>query len=140
MAGLLLCACSTAPLTVLQDHQVLVRTALNRYPVRVDAVDSRGNLQTPVFVEPGVHQVTIAAPPPDGFPNWVEKTYTLNLAPCTRYYIAADRANRLKRDWTLVVEDQEPVGACDPQLEWKKAGQPDNGPARAPGASVIISG
>jgi hypothetical protein len=138
--GLTLCACSTAPLTIISDRQVYFPVDIHRYAVSVEAVDRRGNTASPVFIDPGVHQVTIAAPPQRGFREPVVKTYTLDLAPCTRYYIAADRVNALTRDWSLVIENQERVAGCDPAEEWKKAGLPDKGGPAPSGNAVIISG
>lgn len=140
IAGLALSACSTAPLTVIADKQVYIRTVLNRQPVTVEAIDGIGTIQEPIFLEPGIHKVTIAAPPQAGFREPVLKTYTLNLSPCTRYYIAADRANRLTRDWTLVIENQEPTGGCDVRREWEKAGMPERGTETVPPSAVIVSG
>jgi hypothetical protein len=140
VATLALCGCSTAPLTIINDRQVYYPVDYHRYPVRVEAVDRRGNIESPVFVDPGVHQVTLAAPPQRGFLEPVEKTYTLNLAPCTRYYVAAERATALTRDWNLVIEEQEHVAGCDPAKEWQKAGVTDPGSRPAPSSGVIISG
>jgi len=137
---LLLCACSTAPLTILSDNQIYHRTEIHRVKVRVEAVDGIGSVLSPVYLEPGMHRVTIAAPPPSGFREPVLKTYTLNLAPCTRYYIAADRVNPLTSDWKLVIEEVESVAGCDPALEWKKAGLPEQPPAPPGDSAVIISG
>jgi hypothetical protein len=140
LAGLVLCGCSTAPLSIVSDRQVYSPVSLHHYPVRIEAVDHSGNLESPVFLEPGLHEMTIAAPPQSGFREPVLKNYTLNLAPCTRYYVAAYRRTSLTRDWTLIIEAQERVAGCDPEQEWQKAGRTPPAETPAGPAAVIVGG
>jgi hypothetical protein len=65
--------------------------------------------------------LTLAAPPVGPTYLDIEKKYTLEIAPCTRYYVAGDRVNPLQRDWSLVIEMTEPVAGCDPAEELRKA-------------------
>ena len=41
-------------------------------------------------------------------------TITLDVAPCTRYYLVAVKTNRLASDFTVRVDYQEPVSGCTP--------------------------
>ncbi len=140
-----LTGCSSIPLSFIQDRQVSERTALNRYPLEVLAIDGvyvpsdRGPNSHSQPISPGMHTVLFAAPPVahDHFP--VEKAYPMEIAPCTRYYVAADRENRLKRDWSLVVEYTSPEGNCDPAEELRKAAAAGGQPARAPAAAQASS-
>lgn len=134
--GLVAGCATSSPLSYLTGQQITERTAINRVPVQIESVDGHPASWGRAPIPPGVHRVVISAPPPPGFRTPVEKTYTLNIAPCTEYFLAADRRNRLMEDWNLVVEDRMPVGGCNPAEEWKKS---DTGPASGTDA-VILGG
>ena len=116
-----LAACSTAPLSFINDRQVYYKAVLNRYPVRVVAIDGSYQTFRPVPIAPGPHLLTIDAVPVAGFSLPIQKQYPFEVAPCTRYYIAAQRATALSQDWNLVVEETWPVAGCDPAKELEKA-------------------
>jgi hypothetical protein len=118
-----LAGCSTAPLSFLDDRQVYHPTALNRYPVRVVAIDGASTIFHPQPITTGNHLVTFDAQPVAGFSVPVQKTFAMEIAPCTRYYVAAQRTSPLLQDWTLVVEETGPVSGCDPKRELDKARQ-----------------
>ena len=120
-SALLLAACASAPLSFFNDGYVYYRAQLNRFPLIVIAVDGSSSLQRPLPVSPGLHEVKLAAVPVAGFRIPLEKTYPITVAPCTRYYLAAQRASPLLQDWDLVVEYTEPVSGCDPAREIEKA-------------------
>jgi len=131
----------SAPLSFLNDNQVYFRANLNRFRVRVVAVDRDYTTFSPVPISPGIHEVKFATPPAAGFHVPVEKTYTLSIAPCTRYYVAADRKNRLSQDWSLVVENEEAVGHCDRAKEIEKSGGSQKmGQRPAQGQGIILGG
>lgn len=121
LATALLAACATAPLSYLYDRQVYYRTELHRYPLVVEAVDHASTTIRPLPITPGEHLVTFSAAPVGGFSQPVTKTYPMTIAPCTRYYVAAQREAKLEQDWQLVVEQTFPVGGCDPAKEVAKA-------------------
>ena len=135
VAALAGCATST-PLSQLDDGQVYYRAHLNRYPVVVNAIDGKGNLVRDPQIDPGQHNVSFTTRPVAGFSGSIEKTYAMRIEPCTRYYVAADRATSLSQDWTLVVEKSEPVGGCNAAQEWRKSGQAVAQAAPAQGAIV----
>ncbi len=120
-AALAGCANSSAPLSFLNDEQVTQRAQLHRYPVFVTAVDGRSTGFRPVPISPGQHLVTMDAPPVGGLTQPVQKTIPMTIEPCTRYYLAAQRDSALTQDWHLVIEDQLPVGGCNPDEERRKA-------------------
>ena len=121
LAALLVAGCATAPYSYLYDRQVYYRAVLHRYPVTIVSVDGAGAAFHPEPITPGEHFVTLDAQPTAGFALPVEKTYTLTIAPCTRYYIAAQRESPVQQDWNLVVEQTWAVSGCDPQKEIAKA-------------------
>jgi len=116
-----LAACTTAPLSYINDRQVYYKAVLNRYPVRVVSIDGSYQTFNPVPVAPGEHLLTLDAAPVAGFSQPTQKQYPMTIAPCTRYYIAAQRTSPLTQDWNLVVEETWPVAGCDPAKEIEKA-------------------
>jgi hypothetical protein len=114
-------ACSTAPQSYIANEPVLERTHIDRYRVVAVAIDGLYRTdERRLPVTPGPHMVTFSAPPVFNFPI-VQKTYPIAIAPCTEYYFAADRANRLAQDWTLVLEDTRPVAGCNAARELDRA-------------------
>lgn len=121
LAAAALAGCSSAPLSFINDGSVYHRQVLYRFPVRVVAVDGVYTAFQPVPISPGTHSLLIAAAPVAGFHMPRQKTYPMTIAPCTRYYLAAQRASPLLQDWSLVVEETYPVAGCNPAQELEKA-------------------
>jgi hypothetical protein len=139
VAFLGLSACSTAPLSYIYAHQVTDRADIFRYPVTVMEVDGVSTLQNPIPIAPGPHKFVIAAPPITRTADPVLRAYTLDIAPCTRYYIAANRQGKLAREWDLVIEATESVGGCDPQEELRKAAAVVAAAGPAPAALSVLA-
>ena len=116
-----LLGCTTAPLSYLNDRQVYYRSVLYRYPVRVSAIDGESQVFRPVPIAPGDHVLTVDAVPVAGFSETVRRIVPMTIAPCTRYYVAAQRTSPLTQDWKFVVEETWPVAGCDPAKELEKA-------------------
>jgi hypothetical protein len=114
-------ACSTAPLSYVYDRDVYYKATLHRYPVFLVSIDGHGIVNHPDPITPGDHVVVLNAQPTAGFSIPLQKTYPLAIAPCTRYYLAAQRPSPVSQDWDLVVEQTWPVSGCDPQKEIAKA-------------------
>jgi hypothetical protein len=111
--------CASAPLSYV-DGYLYHSAVLNRYPVRIISIDGDFSLQNPRQVSPGPHTFIIEAQPVAGFRVPVQKAFALNIKPCTRYYLAADRDSPLTQDWTLAIDYEEPVAGCDPVKELAK--------------------
>jgi hypothetical protein len=133
-----LCGCSTAPLSFIVDRGVLDRTDIHRIPVRLVAVDGESVAFRRQPIAPGQHELTFDAAPVPGFHIPVTKTYPMAILPCSYYYVAADRANRLTSDWNLVVEEVDQVGGCNPEQEMQKAGAVPR-PNASLGSSALVS-
>jgi hypothetical protein len=131
-----LAGCGTAPLSFLNDRQVYYKAVLHRYPVFVEAVDGVSTAFRPVPIGPGEHRVRFGAPAVAGFSQPVEKTFTMTIQPCTRYYVAAQRPSAFSQDWDLVVEQTWPVAGCDPEKEWQKAKIASAAAPVAPSSSI----
>ena len=97
------------------------RTELNRSPVVVETVDGvtpleYGNRATgyrTAKIEPGKRLLTLTGVPLR--PGWQGQLqeYTLDAAPCMRYYINAQFADPLSpSDWKPVIDYVEPIAGC----------------------------
>ena len=75
-----------------------------------------GPLFVPVLVDPGVRKVVVQGP--RGAANHLgeEREISLDVRPCTRYYLVAVRANRLDADFTVRIDYEEPIGGCTPPV------------------------
>ena len=113
--------CATAPNSYLYDRQVYYKAVLHRYPVSIVSIDNSGPSFHPAPLTMGDHRLVLDAQPVAGFTVPVQKVYTLTIAPCTRYYIAAQRQSPLMQDWDLVVERTFASGGCDLAKELQMA-------------------
>ena len=43
-----------------------------------------------------------------------QREISLDVRPCTRYYLVAVRANKLASDFDVRIDYEEPVGGCTP--------------------------
>jgi hypothetical protein len=123
-AACALAGCSAAPLSFIEGD-LQTHTDLTLYPVRVVSVDRQirfNRPRQPIALAPGSHSLVLQAVGGRGARGSAQKTHVLNVQPCTRYYLAARRDNPMLYEWDLVVEREEPVGACDAGQELKKAG------------------
>jgi len=110
-AVLAACAGLPQPFSQLDGHRYY-RAPIDTYAVQIIRVDDRDTLDSPVFVEPGLRKVTV-----QGLSNGVQRfgeqrVIDLNVAPCTRYYLVAQKSNRLQSDFTVKVDYQESIGGC----------------------------
>ena len=90
------------------------RAPIDTYPVSILKVDGKGNVFKPALVDAGLHQITLQGPPTPAASTGKITTFSLDVAPCTRYYIVAVRANRLESDYMPRVDFSEPVPWCTP--------------------------
>lgn len=82
------------------------------FPTSITAIDGRATMlhNVPVPIEPGRHHIQLVTAPAAGLT--IPETRELDLAvePCKRYYIVAERDNRLLQAWRPVVDYVENVG------------------------------
>ena len=88
------------------------RANIHTFPTVITAVDGRSTMprQVPVQVDPGPHVIELATAPTAGFRFADSRELKLNVEPCKRYYIVAERENRLQQDWRPVIEYVEHAG------------------------------
>jgi hypothetical protein len=89
-------------------------TPIDTYPVTIVRVDGKDTASSPVLVDPGVRRVTVQGPRGGGNHLGDQQDISLDVRPCTRYYLVAVRANKLSSDFTVKVDYEEPVGGCTP--------------------------
>ena len=90
------------------------RAPIDTYSVSVVRVDGTDNVFRPALVDPGLREVTVQGPPGGAGGIGEQRTISLNVAPCTRYYLVAVKTNPLASDFTVRVDFEEPVSGCSP--------------------------
>jgi hypothetical protein len=78
--------------------------------VQIASVDGSSSTVTPQFVEPGVRRLVLRGPPGGAGFSAVE-SFTLDVKPCTRYYIVAVKVNRLDTNSTPKIDFEQPLGS-----------------------------
>jgi hypothetical protein len=112
LTATLLTGCASAPYARLEGDRYY-QTSLDTYPVIVSAVDgSSTSANIPVLVEPGRHEIRVQA-----LPNKMQRfgeirTVSLDLAPCTRYWLVAVKTNALAADFDVKIDHSEPMAGC----------------------------
>jgi hypothetical protein len=90
------------------------RTPIDTYPVTVVRVDGRDTTRRPALVEPGRRDVSVQGPPGGSGGIGEVRTISMDVAPCTRYYLVAVKSQTLASDFSVKVDHQEPVSGCTP--------------------------
>lgn len=91
---------------------------INTYDVLIISVDGRHEIErgaSPVLVEPGLRKIVVQGPPTAGFTYGQQRTLSLDVKPCTRYWLEAKKANALSQDFEARVNHTEPVSGCAPK-------------------------
>ena len=114
-AAAMLGGCATQPDGVAYLHgERWLKAELNTYDVIIISVDGTHYIERrdkPVIIEPGLHRIVVQAPPVTGFVYGEQRTLTLDVKPCTRYYIVAVKANPLDSNFTPRVDYALPLGS-----------------------------
>ena len=108
---------SSAPRSLLDGNPPARSLASNLAPVQIVSVDGKIVRGAPVPVAPGMRAVVLQS---GTGPN-PTRQINIAVAPCTRYYLAAQRASVTARTWEMTIVSSEPVAACDPAEELKKS-------------------
>ena len=88
-------------------------TNMDTHPVLISSVDGTSTLIVPAQVAPGVRRITVQGPP-GGAGNSELETFTLDVKPCTRYYIVALKVSPLDSRFTPKVDFEEALAGCRP--------------------------
>ena len=102
--------CSTGPVNSQLLGERYFVTNIDTYPVLIASVDGQSSTVRPQFVEPGTRRLVLQGPPGGAGVSAVEP-FTLDIKPCTRYYIVAVKANPLDTNFTPRVDYEMPLGS-----------------------------
>ena len=94
------------------DGNRYFRTGLNTHSVIVLDIDGKSHIRNPVMVEPGVRVVRVQGPAAPGFRFGQDRTITIDVKPCTRYYLKAVTPNAISPEFTPMVDYEEPISGC----------------------------
>jgi hypothetical protein len=94
------------------DGNRYFRTGLNTHSVIVLDIDGKSQLRNPVMVDPGARVVRVQGPAAPGFRFGQDRTLTLDVKPCTHYYLKAVTPNAISADFTPMVDYEEPIAGC----------------------------
>ena len=90
------------------------KTNIDTYPVEIASVDGRYYLgRAPVLVDPGVRQIVVQGPA-TVVDLRLTREIALDVQPCTRYYLVAQKANPLDNDFAVRVDFEQPIAGCTP--------------------------
>jgi hypothetical protein len=110
-AVVLASGCATKPFSYIDGNKYF-RTELNAYSVIVLDVDGQSDLRNPVMVDPGVRVIRVQGPPGGGFRDGEIRTLTLDVKPCTWYYLKAVKKNSIQQDFEPQVDYVQPIAGC----------------------------
>jgi hypothetical protein len=114
-AAALLGGCATPYGYSQLDGRRYVQTNIDTYPLQVTAVDGKSTpLTGPVRIEPGAHQIAVQTFPDKVHRLGIERTLTLDVKPCTHYYLVAVRPTPISPDYSVKVDYEERVAGCSP--------------------------
>lgn len=103
--------CATAPFSYIHGNRYFT-AELNSYSVIVLDVDGRSETRNPVMVDPGLRVIRVQGPPVVGYRFGETRAITLDVKPCTRYYLKAVKKNSLEQDFEPLVDYVEPIAGC----------------------------
>jgi Prokaryotic membrane lipoprotein lipid attachment site len=86
--------------------------ATNQFPVSILSIDGADPTWAPALVKPGKRELLVAGPRPPGLSQPMNKTFTLDVKPCTTYYVVAQKASAMAPDYQVVVAATKPVPNC----------------------------
>ena len=90
------------------------RAPIDTYDVTILSVDGKDTLYREVLVDPGVRKVVVQGPPGGTRSVGDQREISLDVRPCTRYYLVAVKSTALANDFTVRIDHQEPVSGCTP--------------------------
>ena len=93
--------------------QRYTRTTMNRMPAIVKSVDGDDTTFKNTKIKPGDRVVRLQSPSRKGFQG-TDQELRLTVEPCKRYYLNAQMASSVSRDWQPVIDHVETIPGCKP--------------------------
>ncbi len=115
LGSALLAGCATSDTFSYIQGQRWLKSELNTFDVQVIRVDDKDYIQhgyEPIRIDPGVHKIVVQGPPTAGFRFGEQRTLTLDVKPCTRYWLEAKKDNSLSQYFEPRVNYSEPIAGC----------------------------
>ena len=94
------------------DGNRYFRTDFNAHSVIVLEVDGKSEIRNPVMVDPGVRVVRVQGPAAPGFRFGQDRIITIDVKPCTHYYLKAVTPNSISAEFTAMIDFEEPIAGC----------------------------
>ena len=94
------------------DGNRYFRTDFNAHSVIVLEVDGKSEIRNPVMVEPGVRVVRVQGPAAPGFRFGQDRVITIDVKPCTHYYLKAVTPNSISAEFPPMIDFEEPISGC----------------------------
>ncbi len=91
------------------------KAELNTFDVLIISVGGKDYIQRPyepVRIDPGKQAIVVQGPAVAGFRHGEQRTLTLDVQPCTRYWLEAKKTNSLAQDFEPRVNYSEPIPGC----------------------------
>ena len=111
-AALTLAGCATPTPFSYIDGNKYHRAEMNTYSVIVLDVDGKSYLQHPVMVEPGRRVIRVQGPPGTRLGRGEDRAFTLDVKPCTHYYLKAVKTSPIDDDFVPMVDHEVPITHC----------------------------
>ena len=93
------------------------RANIHTFPTNITAIDGQSTIRRygygQVPIEPGPHVIRLVTAPVAGITIPEERELNMDVQPCKRYYIVAERDNRLEQNWRPVIEFVEDSGGSN---------------------------
>jgi hypothetical protein len=115
LGAAILTGCATGDQFSYIQGQRWNRSELNTFDVMVIRVDDKDYVQRgyePIRIDPGMHKIVVQGPSVAGFRHGEQRTLTLDVKPCTRYWLEAKKSNALSQDFEPRVNYSEPIAGC----------------------------
>jgi len=89
------------------------RVVVDRYPTVIKRVDEQGGFtRFPTSIEPGKHRLVLQPRDAGRFIGATEMAFSLDAAPCRRYYVNAQFKNSIQPEWAPVIDYIEEIVGC----------------------------
>lgn len=109
--ALAVAGCATPTFSYI-DGNKWFQAEMNTYSVIVMDVDGVNYTRNPVMVDPGKRVIRVQGPPAAGFTFGESRTMTLDVKPCTHYYLKAVKQNPLQQGFDAMVDFEQPISGC----------------------------
>ena len=90
------------------------RAEMNSFSVIVLDVDGKSTTQNPVVVDPGRRVIRVQGPPGTRLGRGEDRSFTLDVEPCTHYYLKAVKKSPLLDDFEPMVDYKAAIPGCSP--------------------------